>query len=196
MACIKANETTEWIKSGSIVHRLRQRATTCDFTDIDETICDQLIEKCIDQRLPRKFLDKTNTTLADLQRIARAHEAANEQMKSMDKVTPQAMEVNSINQPKFHKQRKEQGTKKGKKDARNHKAQRPGGNSPQRCYNCNRLGHIARDASCPARDKRCGKCGTRGHFSICYRKKGAKEPVTRGNQDDQEPHNRTSYNVE
>ena len=48
------------------------------FTDVDETIRDQLIEKCIDQRLRRKLLEKTNATLADLQRIARAHEAVNE----------------------------------------------------------------------------------------------------------------------
>ena len=87
----------------------------------------------------------------------------------MDKVTPQAMQVNYINQPKFHKQRKEQHTNKGMKDARNPKAQRPGGNSPQRCYNCNRPGHHARDASCFARDKRCDKCGTRGHFSAVER---------------------------
>ena len=76
------------------VCRLRQRAATCDFTDVDETIRDQPIEKCIDQRLRRKLLEKTNATLADLQRIARAHEAVNEEMKSMDKVTPQAMQVN------------------------------------------------------------------------------------------------------
>ena len=82
------------------------------------------------------------------------------------------------------------------KDARNPKAQRPGGNSPQRCYNCNRPGHLARDASCLARDKRCDKCGTRGHFSISCRKKGDKDTVPRRNQDDQEPHNRKAYNIE
>ena len=54
-------------------------------TDMDETIRDQLIEKCQDQRLKKKFLEKINATLADLQRIARAFEAVNEQMKSMDK---------------------------------------------------------------------------------------------------------------
>ena len=63
------------------VCRLQQRAVTCDFTDVDKTIRDQLIEKCIDLRLRHKFLEKTNATLADLQRIARAHEAVNEQMK-------------------------------------------------------------------------------------------------------------------
>ena len=177
------------------VCRLRQRAATCDCTGINKTIR-QLIGKCIDQRLQRKFLEKTNATLADLQCIARAHKALSEQMKSMDKVTPQAMQVNSINQLKFYKQRKEQRTNKGKRDARNHKAQVPGGNPPQRCYNCNRLGNFARDASCPARDKRSDKRGTCGHFSICCRKKGDKEPVPRWNQDEQQPHNRKAYNVE
>ena len=45
----------------------------------------QLIEKCQDQKLRRKFLEKPNATLADLQDIPRAFEAVNEQKKSMDK---------------------------------------------------------------------------------------------------------------
>ena len=74
-------------KVDQFVCRLRQKALTCDFTDVDETIRDQLIEKCLDPKLRRKFLEKTNATLTDLQAIARAHEAVTEQMKSMESLS-------------------------------------------------------------------------------------------------------------
>ena len=71
-------------KVDQFVCRLRQKALKCDFTDVDETIRDQLIEKCLDPKLRRKFLEKANATLTDLQEIARAHEVVTEQSKSME----------------------------------------------------------------------------------------------------------------
>ena len=47
-------------KVDQFVCRLRQKAITCEFANVDETIRDQLIEKCRDGRLRRKFLEKTN----------------------------------------------------------------------------------------------------------------------------------------
>ena len=38
--------------------RLRQKAVTCEFDTVDEDIRDQLIEKCRDPELRRKFLEK------------------------------------------------------------------------------------------------------------------------------------------
>ena len=49
-------------KVDQFVCRLRQKAITCEFANVDETIRDQLIEKCRDGRLRRKFLEKTNAT--------------------------------------------------------------------------------------------------------------------------------------
>ena len=40
------------------VCRLRQKSLSCDFEKVDEAIRDQLIEKCCDARLRRKFLEK------------------------------------------------------------------------------------------------------------------------------------------
>ena len=62
-------------KVNQFVFRRRQRAITCEFANMDETIRDQLIKKYRDGRLRRKFLEKTNATLKDLQDIARTHEA-------------------------------------------------------------------------------------------------------------------------
>ena len=45
------------------VCRLRQKAITCDFPNVDEAIRDQLIEKCGNSKLRWKFLEKANTNL-------------------------------------------------------------------------------------------------------------------------------------
>ena len=108
------------------VCRLRQKAITCDFTDVDETVRGQLIEKCQDQKLRRKFLEKPNAKLTDLQDIARAHEAVNEQMKSMDKpLAHQPGQVNSIKQQKFQNKGRGQSENKGKKGGKSFKTQKP-----------------------------------------------------------------------
>ena len=44
----------------------RQEAIFCEFENVDEAIRDQLIERCRDPRLRRKFLEKPNATLKDL----------------------------------------------------------------------------------------------------------------------------------
>ena len=62
-------------KVDKFVCRLRQKALTCEFSNVDETIRDQLIDKCRDGRLRRKFLEKSNAALKDLQDIGRGREA-------------------------------------------------------------------------------------------------------------------------
>ena len=63
------------------VCRLRQKATSCDFSDVDEVIRDQLIDQCWNSQLRRKFLEKTGTvSLTDLQAVARAMEALDMQV--------------------------------------------------------------------------------------------------------------------
>ena len=59
-------------KVDHFVCRLRQKAIifTCEFENVDETNRDQLIEECRDGMLRRKFLEKTNATVKDLQEIA------------------------------------------------------------------------------------------------------------------------------
>ena len=183
-------------KVDQFVCRLRQKAITCEFTHVDETIRDQLIEKCQDQKLRRKFLEKTNPTLADLQSMARAFEAVNEQMKSMEKSSAHPTgQVNWIKQQKFQNKGRGQSVNKGKKGGQSHKTQKPKADQSQRCFKCNRFGHFARDACCPARDKECEKCGKRGHFAVCCWKKGATKPPPSGNQGSYQARNRKAYHV-
>ena len=49
------------------VCRLRQKAISCEFENVDEAIRDKLIERCRDPRLCCKLLEKTNATLKGLQ---------------------------------------------------------------------------------------------------------------------------------
>ena len=154
------------------VCRLRQKAVTCDFANVDETIRDQLIEKGRNAKLRRKFLERANASLKDLQDIARAFEAVEVQMKSLEQGDSQHKPgdslVNSVG--RLYKK-----TKKGNKDGHKDRHDRGTGTDP-RCFNCNRTGHRARDSNCPARNQKCNKCGITGHFAACCRKRDTKKP--------------------
>ncbi|XP_068707557.1 uncharacterized protein [Montipora foliosa] len=77
-------QQTEGKTIDQFVCRLHQKAISCDFANADEAIRDQIIEKCKDSRLRRKFLEKaSDATLSVLQETARVHEAVNTQMQSM-----------------------------------------------------------------------------------------------------------------
>ena len=89
-------------KVDQFVCSLRQKALTCEFAKVDETIRDQLIEKCRDGRLRRKFLEKSNASLKDIQDIARAVDA---QMESMSRSPVGSRDqVNSLKQQKSHEE--------------------------------------------------------------------------------------------
>ncbi|PIK40988.1 hypothetical protein BSL78_22161 [Apostichopus japonicus] len=127
----------------------------------------RLETKSIEFELRRKLLLKGSTlTLAELQKIA--IEAVDTQLRQMENVTPNqaAAQVNSVDNKQFHGKRT--GPKGGKGQNRN----RPNQNRPTRtCFRCGNIGHIARDANCPARDATCNKCKLKGHYAkLCKTK--------------------------
>lgn len=133
-----AGETTD-----QFVMRLRQQAQYCAFTDSQEHVRDQLIEKTPHLELRKKLLEKKNVTLLEALQIARAWESAAAQATSMSMpvVTPVPPTVSHVDRGKS--------------------------SSPGRvCFNCGRTGHMAKDRVCPARDRTCNTCGVRGHFSV------------------------------
>ena len=75
------------------VCRLRQKEISCEFENVDEAIRDQLIEKCKDPSLRRKFLEKADVTLKVLKDLAHVQEAVNKQVKAMDQSSGQ---VNAV----------------------------------------------------------------------------------------------------
>ena len=129
---------------------------------MNEAIRDQIIEKCRDPKLRRKFLEKSSeATVTVLQETARVHEAVNTQMQSMER--PEQVNKLSPND----RQAKEKGTK-GKKPEKERK-----------CYRCGGTGHLTEDKTCLALDKTCNKCGKSGHFAACCKKKSTKKPSGR-----------------
>ena len=71
------------------VCRLRQKAISCEFENVDEAIRDRIIERCRDPRLRRKYFEKIIATLKDSQDLARVQEAVNMQVKAMDQSSGQ-----------------------------------------------------------------------------------------------------------
>ena len=149
------------------VCRLRQKAVSCEFDKVDEAIRDQLIEKCRDPELRKKFLEKAQDgTLTVLQDVARVHESVILQMQSLE-ISSKDDQVNAVRpvNPKWRKNKMKK-KKPDKKDVR------PG--EHQKCYRCNETGHFVH--SCPALNKTCNKCGFTGHLAVCCKTKNPKRP--------------------
>ena len=146
-------QLTEGETMDQFVCRLHQKATSCDIANVDEAIPDQIIEKCKDSRLRRKFLEKaSDSKLTVLQETAQVHEAVNTQMQSMGGLE----RVNRISQKDHQRKEKERAGKKfGKEKVL----------KERKCTGCGRTGHSERDRSCPALGKACNKCGFVGHFA-------------------------------
>ena len=110
------------------ITRLRQKSVYCDFHNVDENTCDQIIEKCYSQRLRRKIFESNNVTLPQVCEIAQAIEASELRDVSME----QKEHVNKVSPRKFNRQ--------------SNKFQKNEACRQLRCYACGREGHIRADA--------------------------------------------------
>ncbi|PFX25971.1 p53-induced protein with a death domain [Stylophora pistillata] len=162
-----------------LVCRLRQKVISCEFENVHEAIREQLIEKCRDPSLRRKFLEKAKATLRDLQDLARVQEALNMQVKAMDLSSSQVNAVSGIPYSKGKGKRTAQGRGRGSKPGK------PSSGSQETkergCSRCKYTDHMPRDPNCPARSKKCNACGEIGHFEVCCKTKERK-PFARGDE--------------
>lgn len=132
--------------------KLRDQVGKCNFTDSDEHLIDQVVEKCNSAELRKRILSVGDTiTLDQIIIEANALEAVDRQLQDFNRKNPTHQgsndsEINKIDLRK-HKSsdRKEQN--------RNRICSRYGSNK-----------HLQNDQKCPAWDKRCLKCGFIGHF--------------------------------
>ena len=120
---------------------LRKAGEYCNYTDLDDQIRDQIVQKCLSQQLRRNLLEKgEGFTFKETLEIADQFETVVRQLKSMS-VSDEIIHLSS--RPKSSTAR--QNTIE---------TPRPTG----RCYRCNREGHMARDKACPAKGKTCDRC--------------------------------------
>lgn len=142
------NESVE-----QFVTRLRQKAVYCNFHNVDESIRDQLIEKCSSQRLRRKLLEKDDPTLETCKRIANALEASESQANKLEN------NVEEVNKVSY---------KSGARPKMNNNPQHA---KKMTCFACGFEGHVKKDSKCPAKGKKCRKCKKEGHFEKCCKSK-------------------------
>ncbi|XP_050678468.1 uncharacterized protein LOC126974842 [Leptidea sinapis] len=134
--------------------RLRQQALKCQFTDIDDSLIDQIIEKCSSEELRKKVLRAgEKITLSEVINEANTLEVVERQLgdfsqkgkdQTIHKIDTQATEKTFIN------------------------------NRKKTCFRCGSWNHLAFDAKCPAKGKICIKCKKVGHYQSQCRGTGLK----------------------
>lgn len=127
------------------VTRLKSQGAKCEFSNVEENIRDQLIDKCNSGGLRSKMLEKQEATLKEILDIARAMECVDLQKRHIEG---------------DHGDDNVCALKNGKNNTRT-----------LRCFNCGIMGHYARSDMCKARGKKCNICGKIGHFSQTCRSK-------------------------
>lgn len=135
------------------ITRLRQKAVLCNFPNLDDELRDQVLEKCVSKRLRRKLLDIENLTLEKLQTAAKNFERNEQHMLQgeLAETTPEAGKLYQV-KSKF-------SAGKGTGITSQNTA------ATKTCFSCGRRGHVSKDPTCPAREKKCYKCKNVGHFA-------------------------------
>ena len=153
----------------------KTKSDSCDISDVDEAIQDQLIDRCRNSQLQRKFLEKTGTvSLTDLQAVPCAMEALDMQVRSMEK----GADVNALQGPKPIHTGRVQNQGRSRK-SNNVTPSRTTVGDGKRCYRCDGIGHFAKDKVCPARNSTCRKCSKVGHFAkYCKTKHSSNQAST------------------
>ncbi|XP_064468494.1 uncharacterized protein LOC135379180 [Ornithodoros turicata] len=151
------------------ISALRSLAATCEFQDIENAICDQLVEGTTQHLRERRLYECTTGVSLTLDRaisICQHLEGTGDAVREFSSTSP----VQHVTT--------REGKRKYAKDKSN--------TGKVTCYRCGRQGHLANAISCKARNATCKACGKKGHFQTVCRSKA------RGNDD----HKITARNIE
>ena len=146
--------------------RLCEAAESCQFDTLkDSLVRDQIVACCHSAALRKRLLNVPNITLADSLKLARTHEAANQQAAIMEGLAAATEE--SVQALRYRQQESAHRTRGRQMES-----------TVLRCIRCGRQGHRECDR---ARGKRCNKCGKPDHFArACLGKSSSINAVQQG----------------
>ena len=148
--CPEANEPID-----KFVARLRQQARLCEYSDLDDQLRDQLLDKIAQPGLRRKLLEKEDMTLDDALKICRSWEATAHQTAQMSSSATSSATTTTVHAVAHSSQQQRRKW--------NQPRTPPHREEPE-CPNCGYGEHKA-GQSCPAKGQTFLKCGKRNHFS-------------------------------
>lgn len=158
------------------ITKLRKQAEKCNFHDINDSILDQVIEKCKSEEIRKDLLKKGNDlTLDQTKEIAKSYETIKLQnarlqeslgTSSSSKINEDltSTEVLKINKQKFKNTGSSLHTFK-------------------KCFRCG--GPFNKDHNCPAKTATCFKCTGSGHFANMCRSRNIKLIEVNSNNDNE-----------
>ena len=143
--------------------RLRKLAATCEFTDTEGEIKNQIIQQCTNSRIRRRALREPTWKLADILDFCRSFETGNAQATEIE------MSLNSMSLQDSHKAtvNKVQIKKKKwpKRELQSNRQLKQTTQSP--CNNCGLPHH--KNGTCPARGQTCKACNKKNQYARCCR---------------------------
>lgn len=138
------------------VAELRRLSQYCQFTDLEDALCDQLLWGIKDRKIRERLLTKEDLTYKTCVEIALSMEMAANEVTQLEK-TEAAINYTASN----HNRKKSSKTKD--QEAR-------GSSAKIKCSCCGKKNH-SKD-NCYFKDKTCNNCGKTGHISpVCRVKK-------------------------
>lgn len=173
------------------VTRLRTQSSKCQYSktpngvnkgsQLDEEILQQMIEGCKSNLLRTKLLTKEHS-LEDAIEIGKTLDRVQDELKDFKK--EEAAPIAWVQrQNKYHRKSGMGGRDQWKSWERS--GRKPVENE-RRCFDCNQVGHLSKQAQCPALGKQCKNCFKYGHFDQCCRKR-------KGSADTRPPQKRARY---
>lgn len=144
--------------------RLRDQAGKCKFDKPEDSIIDQIIERCSSSELRKKILILGDEVTLDKVIIeANTLQIVNQQLESYEqKEICKTTSVNAITTKNRNSQKEQRTEKKCYEERKGSK-----------CGRCGSALHNSQDLTCPAKGRKCNGCGKLGHYQRCCKTKSA-----------------------
>jgi hypothetical protein len=152
--------------------RLRQLASTCEFTSIEKEIKSKIILNCSSSHLRRRALRDSSLTLKALLDLGRAMEISEKQASGIESQSISPDETELLNYTRMS-QRSQSRPSPSAHFPRSREFPSPSSTCGHGGY---AYPHSQGQANCPARGSQCRSCGKMNHFARCCRSKPIRPP--------------------